>query len=143
MLNFEFIIIPIFAGVLSQIIKLIIDAINHKFSWKDLNSYGGMPSSHAALVISLVALIGYREGWESASLAIALVIAIITLRDAGGFRKLLGNHAKELNQIVHTISPQYNYEYAHLQERIGHTPLQLLAGSAIGVFVVVLYVLIF
>ena len=142
-MTYELFIIPLVAGFISQIIKLIIDASKGKFSWKDINSYGGMPSSHSSIVIALVAIMGVRVGWDSPAFAISLMLAIIIIRDAGGFRMTLGKHAKELNQIVHSLTPQEGYKFKHLRERIGHTPLELFFGTLVGIATVVLYLVIF
>ncbi len=139
---YHYIFIPIVAGIIAQVIKLAIDATKGKFSWKNLNSYGGMPSAHSAFVVSLAALVGYFEGFDSAFFGIAFILAIIIIRDAGGYRRVIGTHAKELNQIVHSLSPEYTFQYSHLPERIGHTPLQIFFGSLIGLLTVVLYLLI-
>jgi len=142
-MNYAFLIVPIVSALLAQIIKMIINAINDKFSWGDLNSYGGMPSSHSALVISLAAVTGYYEGWASPSFAISIILALIVIRDAGGFRRVLGYHAEEINNIIHTLKPTEGYKYPHLNEIIGHTPAQLFAGSLLGVVVAIAYILIF
>ena len=142
-MSYQLILAPIAAAVLAQIIKMIINGIKGQFSWGDLNSYGGMPSSHAALVTSLFAMIGYFEGWDSASAAIALILAIIVLRDAGGFRLVLGKHAKELNQLIHGLAAANSYKYPHLDERLGHTPLELFFGALTGVAISVLFIIIF
>ncbi|MBT4723004.1 divergent PAP2 family protein [Candidatus Falkowbacteria bacterium] len=141
-MNYQLIYLPIIAAVVTQVIKLIIDAAKGQFSWKDLNSYGGMPSSHSATVTALAAAVGYYEGWDSAAFAISLILALIVIRDAVGFRFVLGKHAKQLNQIIHTLEAGKSYQFPHLKERLGHTPLQSLVGIAIGVMVVVVYVLI-
>lgn len=117
-MDYQYIIVPLAATIIAQIIKIIINGIREKFAWKDLNAYGGMPSSHAALVVSLCALIGYFEGWNSAVFAVALVFAIIVIRDAGGFRQVLGKHAQELNQIIHQMPGSSSYQFHHLNERL-------------------------
>src|SRR6056297_87056 len=127
-MNYELILVPLIAALIAQIIKLIIFAIKNEFSWKNLNSYGGMPSSHSALVTALFAIIGYTQGWQSPEAAISLVLGIIVIRDAGGFRQIIGRHAKELNQIIHRLSPEKAFGFRHLTERIGHTPLQIFFG---------------
>ncbi len=142
-MNLHFIIVPLISALIAQIIKLIIDGVNGQFTWKDLNSYGGMPSSHAALVTSLFAMIGYFSGWNTPATAVALVFAIIVIRDAVGFRRVIGKHAKEINQLVHGLEPTENYKYNHLKERIGHTPLQIFFGVLTGTIVTILYILIF
>lgn len=142
-MDYQLIYVPLIAAIIAQIIKLIIDAKRGKFSWSDLNSYGGMPSSHAALVVSLAAMIGYSIGWSSAPFAIALVLALLTIRDAGGFRRVLGVHAEELNQLTQNLTHIQPTDYPYLKERIGHTPLQLFVGSLVGLMVTCLYLIIF
>ncbi|KKQ79368.1 MAG: Acid phosphatase/vanadium-dependent haloperoxidase related protein [Parcubacteria group bacterium GW2011_GWC2_38_7] len=142
-MSYSFLLVPIVSALLAQIIKMIINAKKGQFSWDEFNSYGGMPSSHAALVISLAAMAGYFEGWNSFAFAFAFILALIVIRDAGGFRRVLGYHAEELNNIIHTLKPTEGYKYPHLNEIIGHTPLQLFAGSLLGIAVTVLYIIIF
>ncbi|MBT5503473.1 divergent PAP2 family protein [Candidatus Falkowbacteria bacterium] len=142
-MNYQLIIVPLMAAIIAQLIKLIINGIQDKFSWKDLNSYGGMPSSHAALVTALFAITGHFEGWDSAAAALALILAVIVIRDAGGFRMVLGRHAQELNLLVHGLKSAEGAKFNHLKERLGHTPLELFFGALTGVLIVVLYILIF
>lgn len=142
-MNYQLFLVPLVAALVAQIIKLIIDGLKGQFSWKDLNSYGGMPSSHAALVTSLAAIIGYTQGWTSAVFALALIVGIIVIRDAGGFRRALGRHAQELNQLIHTQPASESAKYKHLRERIGHTPLQLFFGILTGLVVTILHFIIF
>jgi uncharacterized protein len=141
-MNYQLIYLPIIAVIITQIVKLIIDAIKGQFSWRDLNSYGGMPSSHSAIVTSLAVALGYYQGWDSPAFAIGLILAVIVIRDAAGFRMILGKHARELNQIIHTLKADQAAQIPHLKERLGHTPLQILVGIAIGVTVVVINVLL-
>lgn len=145
-MDYQLIFVPIFAALLAQVIKMILDGINNQFTWKDLNSYGGMPSSHAALVVSLAAMIGYFEGFYSAAFAIAFVLALLTIRDAGGFRMALGKVTQEVNQVTRSLNTDNTDEtkdYPHLKERMGHTPLELFVGSLLGLVVTVLYLIIF
>ena len=74
---------------------MILNGLKGKFTWKDLNSYGGMPSSHAALVITLAALIGYYEGWTSAAFAIAFAFAVVVIRDAARVKPIVRRHVGE------------------------------------------------
>ncbi|MFA6537105.1 MAG: divergent PAP2 family protein [Patescibacteria group bacterium] len=141
-MTFKIILGSLFAVFLTQVIKLIIDARQHKFSWHDLNRYGGMPSSHTAFVVTLAILTGYYEYWNSAAFAIATVLAILTIRDAAGFRRNLGKHAEELNKLISEIKPEKSYEFERLSERLGHTPLQVFVGAMIGIVVAVLVILI-
>jgi len=140
---YHLIIIPIVAAIVTQLVKLIIDAKKNQFSWKDLNSYGGMPSSHTAMVVSMAGSVGYIEGWTSAIFAVAVVFAILVIRDAAGLRYQLGIHAKVINKRMSQIPGDESYIFPHLKERMGHTWLEIVAGAASGLIVTAVYTLIF
>ena len=96
-----------------------------------------MPSGHSAIVVSLATIVGLAEGFDSPLFAICFVLAIITIRDAIGFRQYLGQHGKTLNILVKDLKEDelLDESYPHLLEKIGHTPLQVLVGSLIGLLV--------
>lgn len=138
----QVILIPIIAGIFCQILKLIISAAKGKFSWGEINSYGGMPSSHAAFVASLAIVAGYYEGWTSVAFSIAIIFALLTIRDAIGFRRTLGKHAEVINKFVHQLPDDQKSEYKRLSTRLGHTPYEALAGILIGIAIPLIYILI-
>ena len=140
---YHIIIIPIISALITQIIKLIIDAYHHRFSWSDLNSYGGMPSSHTAMVVSLVTAIGYFEGITTTAFALSLVYALITVRDAIGFRFELGKHAQIINDHIKPATTEESEPIEHLKERLGHTPLQALVGAILGLALTTIYIILF
>ncbi|MFH0987970.1 MAG: divergent PAP2 family protein [Parcubacteria group bacterium] len=147
---FNIIIVPVVSALLAQIIKAVINGFRDKFSWRDLVTYGGMPSSHAALVTSLALMAGLTDGWDSAAFAIALFLAILIIRDAGGYRMEMSKHAVELNKIISKLSanlpaPSVSSSVESvpfLKEQIGHYPLELFFGCLLGVAVVVVSIII-
>ncbi len=128
------IILPFIAGFIAQILKFFIASNNKKFDLKRIFDYSGMPSGHAALVISLSTILYLEEGWQSNLFAISLVIAFIVIRDAIGMRRYLGRHGKILNILFKDLKEDkfIDYKYPHLLEKIGHTPAEIIAGSLIG-----------
>ncbi len=97
-------------------------------------AYSGMPSGHAAMVISLATIMGLEQGWQSPLFAISVILAVIVIRDAVGIRQYLGQHGKILNILVKDLAEDrvLDEQYPHLLEHIGHTPLQALVGGSIG-----------
>jgi len=125
------IIVPILVGAITQAIKLSIDGIPNNFSWQHLvGDYGGMPSSHAAFVTSLVTVVGLREGVGSAAFAIALVLMIVVLRDAVGFRREIGRNARMTNYLAKNFIKDKKIK--PLTERVGHKPTEVLMGMVLG-----------
>ncbi|MFZ5365630.1 MAG: divergent PAP2 family protein [Patescibacteria group bacterium] len=137
----QIIFIPIVAGLLCQLLKLLISAAKGEFSWGEINSYGGMPSSHAAFVSSLAFVAGYYEGWNSVAFAIAVVFAILTIRDAIGFRRTLGKHAQVINEVIHLLPESKRTVFKTMPTRLGHTPIEALAGIIIGIAVPFIYII--
>lgn len=127
-------ILPIIAGALAQIIKLFIKSNKQKFRLKSMLAYSGMPSGHSAITISLVTIVGLEEGWHSPLFAISTILALIVIRDALGIRRYLGQHGRVLNILVKDLEDDklVDESYPHLLENIGHTPVQVLAGSFLG-----------
>lgn len=142
--SFEILIIPIFAGIFVQAIKLLTDGIRGNFDFIHMwASYGGMPSSHAAFVVALAAEVGFREGLESTAFAISAVFGLLILRDALGLRTHLGNQGKALNKIIELHHAESKDTIPPLEERIGHTPAQLLVGGLLGLVIVLVIQLLF
>jgi uncharacterized protein len=101
---------------------------------KNIAAYSGMPSGHSAMIISLATIIGLEEGFKSSLFAISVILAIIVIRDALGIRQYLGQHGRVLNILLKDLEDDQvlEHEYPRLLERIGHTPIQVLAGSLLG-----------
>lgn len=122
------------AGLGAQLIKIIIFWFRHKtLAFHDLVVTGGMPSSHAAFVVSLATIIYLAEG-PSTAFAISLALAFIILRDAFGVRRSVGEEGHVLSQILKKLKIKTPLHYS-----LGHTPLQVLVGSLLG-FVLALLV---
>lgn len=134
---FELITIPIVVTIIAQAIKLIIDGIPNNFSWQHLISdYGGMPSAHTAFVTSLATIVGLSSGFDSAVFAISFVLMIIVIRDAIGFRREIGRNAVFTNMIAKQIyassSKNTKTKIEFLNEKIGHSLIEVLVGFVFG-----------
>jgi len=138
------ILITAFIGYFAaQIIKAVIEAImDHTFSFRRLLSgNGGMPSSHASTVCALATMTAFTAGVSSFEFAIAVVFAIVVMVDASGVRRETGNQAVILNELMEYFAklkdnpPRFSHE--KLKELIGHTPLQVQTGAALGILIAV------
>lgn len=140
----KLLLIPLIVGLICFSLKIIIKSIKGTFSWKLSSTYGGMPSIHTALVVSLSTVIGLAEGIFSPSFAITAIFSLIIIRDAVGYRRYLGIHSQVLNNIINEHPNKDRIKYpAHLQEQLGHTPTEALVGAIIGfVAAILLYIII-
>jgi acid phosphatase family membrane protein YuiD len=126
----------LFAWFLAQALKFIINLlIKQKVDLTRLIGAGGMPSSHSALVTSLSVSVGRVEGWSSTLFTITIIYAFIVMFDAAGVRRAAGKQAKVLNQILDDIYHGTHISQDKLKELIGHTPIEVLAGAALGILI--------
>jgi acid phosphatase family membrane protein YuiD len=90
-------------------------------------------------------MIALQEGADSPIFAMSIVLALLIITDAIGLRSYLGNHGKILNVLVKDLDEDefLDRKYPKLLEKIGHTPLQVLAGSVLGFAVSILAWMIF
>jgi acid phosphatase family membrane protein YuiD len=139
-MSYIYLIVPIVAVSVAQLSKFFIP--QNKLAWKlrSLVAYSGMPSSHAAITISLSTIIALRLGFDSAQFAIAALFTLLSLRDAVGIRQYIGRQGKVLNELVGDLGDDSYIDdsYPILKERVGHTPKQLLVGAAIGFIIALL-----
>jgi acid phosphatase family membrane protein YuiD len=136
-LNNRVLLVALVACFVAQGLKLIIDVVqNRKLNVHVLVTTGGMPSAHSALVTALAAGVGQTLNWTSPEFALATVFAIIVMYDAAGVRQAAGKQARVLNQMIDELfqeKPEFNQD--RLKELLGHTPVQVLVGSALGITV--------
>lgn len=127
------------AWLVAQLLKVLIGLIEtKKFNFKWLVRSGGMPSSHTALSMCLATSIGLYYGFDSGLFAIALGFAAITMFDAQGVRRHSGKQAEILNQIVGDIYAHKGLQEKRLKEFVGHTPVEVYAGGALGIVIAIL-----
>ncbi len=132
----------------AQILKTILFAvINKKIVWERLVGDGGMPSGHSATVTSLALYTGLQDGFGSHAFAVAGILAVIVCHDAMGVRRETGKQAVVLNELVKAfeeLTQTDSLPEERLKEFVGHTPVQVLAGVAIGIVnAVIMYCFVF
>jgi uncharacterized protein len=128
------------AWATAQILKVLFALlIRKKLDWNLLTSSGGMPSSHSALVSALAISIGHNYGFDSAMFALAAVFSLIVMYDAAGVRRAAGKQAEALNQIIAQIYRNHEISQERLKELIGHTPIEVFAGCALGIAFALFY----
>lgn len=127
------------AWLIAQILKVVTYYLRHrKLDFRRLIGPGGMPSSHSAFVSALAVAVGLEMGFESATFALALGFALVVMYDASGIRRAAGKQAAVLNTIVDELFHSGRIKEHRLRELLGHTPIEVFAGAALGVVVTIL-----
>ena len=101
---------------------------------------GGMPSSHAALVSSIATSVAFQEGISSNLFIVSFFFALIIMRDAVGVRRSSGLQARALNFLGRQLQEgPAKAEYHPVKEVHGHTPLEVVVGTFLGIFIAAAY----
>lgn len=113
--------------------------LHRRWNWKLLVGTGGMPSAHMTLVSCFATLVGLKEGWGSPIFQVALVLSLIVMSDAWGLRQAAGRQAVVLNRVVRAVFRKVHVKPKPLKELLGHSPLEVLAGAALGIVFAVIF----
>ncbi len=120
----------------AQALKVILTlCISRRFDHTRVLGSGGMPSSHSAMTCAMLTVIGFREGFSSSIFALAFCFAGVVMYDASGVRRSAGRNAAVINRIVESLTTNgFTLDEEHLKELVGHTPIQVMAGALLGIF---------
>lgn len=128
------------AWAIAQTIKVVLGVLREKrFNFRWFVGTGGMPSAHAASVASLSTSVGITYGFDSALFAIALTFTLIIMFDAQTTRFSSGRQAELLNKMIDDIYWKHKFDDKKLKEFLGHTPVQVFVGAALGIVVSLLF----
>ena len=118
-------LIPLCVLVLSEFTKIVYEKVVHN-RWRPFFMHGGLPSSHSAFVTSLLIIVGRKTGIESVEFCISAVFAAVVWYDAFAIR----SHVNEQAKILNTLQ-----RFMRLNERVGHTFVEVISGIAFGAIV--------
>ena len=132
-------------GVAQALKFTIYFLVNGKIDLSRLLGDGGMPSGHSATVTSLAIMTGKIYGVGSGAFALALILAVIVMHDAMGVRLETGKQAQMINRLVNIFEDINHIEITNdmLKEFIGHTPLQVVCGSIVGIITSLIMIAIY
>lgn len=126
--DLAYLLTPFLAWLVAGKTKFLINSIRAKSLAFEQIGYGGMPSNHSAIVSSMVFLIALREGITHPAFGIAVTVAFIVMLDASSLRRKVGLQAEMINRLMEKSGENFK----PLRERMGHTPVEIAAGIAVG-----------
>jgi acid phosphatase family membrane protein YuiD len=130
----KYLLAPLVAWSIAQAAKVIYTSVHQRrLNLRVLAETGGMPSSHAAIVMGLTATTGKHDGLSSATFAIALIFSFVVMYDAAGLRRAAGRQAEILNRLVEDLVHMRGVQEQKLRELLGHTPVEVLVGAVLGI----------
>ena len=134
-------VVSLTAWLIAQLLKVLIYLLRERQLnlWR-MVSAGGMPSSHSALVSALATQVGVKDGVESSSFALAVVFASVVMYDAAGIRQAVSVQARILNRLLDEYFKRQKWNEERLRELLGHTRIEVLVGSVLGIAIALLWV---
>ena len=130
----RFLLAPLVAWAIAQAAKVILSSVRQRrLNLRVLAETGGMPSSHAAIVMGMTTAVGKYAGASSAAFAIALIFSFVVMYDAAGVRRAAGRQAAVLNRLVEDLVNMRGMQEQRLRELLGHTPVEVVVGALLGV----------
>ena len=130
----KFLLAPLVAWAIAQAAKVILTSMRQrKLNLRVLAETGGMPSSHAAIVMGMTTAVGKYAGVSSAAFAIALIFSFVVMYDAAGLRRAAGRQAAILNRLVEDLVHMRGMQEQKLRELLGHTPVEVVVGALLGI----------
>ena len=132
---------PVLIGMLTawasaQFLKVPVEYLrNRKWQWGWLLATGGMPSSHASLIVGAANSVGLFFGFDTPLFALALAVAMIVTYDAAGVRRQAGMHAERINVLFDELLKGHLWNEEELREVLGHTPFEVAGGVIWGLLV--------
>lgn len=139
-LNNKIFFVVLFAWIFSCFLKgFLVWVKNKKLDMTRFMGPGGMPSSHSTIVTSLATAVGIKSGFDSPIFVVCCAFALVVMYDASGIRRAAGQQAKMINMIIDTWDETDPLEkQIRLKELLGHTPLEVVAGAALGILISIL-----
>lgn len=133
--GYEVLFIGLSGAFLAQVIKFFLHLlVKKRVDFKMFTTTGGMPSSHSSGVVGIATTVGIIEGFSSVIFAVAMGYALVVMYDAAGLRRASGKMAACLNRMMDDF---YKHDVqsvgGKLKELLGHTPIEVFAGAALGV----------
>lgn len=123
-----YLLAPLVGYLIAQGTKYMLNARGIR-SWKDMFRSGNMPSSHSAVVMSLATVMFLNEGLTNL-FAATFTFAMVTIYDALVARRSIGEQGEALIRLIEK-SPFAKDPMPKVA--LGHKPLEVIAGIAVGV----------
>ncbi|MFO8016027.1 MAG: divergent PAP2 family protein [Candidatus Woesearchaeota archaeon] len=119
----------VLTAIVAQLIKMILVSVKTgRIEWNVFGLPGGMPSSHAAVVVAMTGGIYWQQGVTPLTIA-AGVIAAIVIYDALTLRRAVGKQSEALNNLAKKLKIK---GHKKVQSLLGHKVVEIIAGGVLG-----------
>ena len=129
-----YILAAIFSWLVAQGLKYIITIVRGRTlkPVRQLYLSGGMPSAHTAAVVSLLVVIGFTDGVDSAIFGLAALFAAVVMYDSIMVRRSSGEQGTALFGLFTALKMK---PVAPFRMAKGHRPREVVGGILVGLAV--------
>jgi hypothetical protein len=125
-----YVLAPAIGWLSAHIAKFLITFITSGGKVRKLSIFfkaGGMPSSHSSVMAATLAVIGVRQGVDSAIFGLTVALTAIIIYDAVNVRRSVGEQGDALRKVAAHANVDARFFTAY-----GHTFAEVLGGIAVG-----------
>lgn len=125
-----YLIAPLAGWFCAHVIKFLLNLIGSGGKRHDLAIFlraGGMPSSHSAVTVAALTVVGARQGVGSAIFGLAAVVTAIVIYDAINVRRSVGEQGDVLRKVIAHVKLDERFRIAY-----GHTFPEVIVGVIVG-----------
>lgn len=101
-----------------------------EMDWGIFFKAGGMPSSHSAVMIATLTVIGARQGVDSAIFGLGVAVTAVLIYDALNVRRSVGEQGDVLLKVARELKVGKSFFIAY-----GHTFTEVVGGIIVGLVV--------
>lgn len=128
-----YVVAPILGWFFAHVVKFLIAFTRSggkKTDWGIFFKAGGMPSSHSAVMIATLTVIGAREGIDSALFGLGVAVTAVLIYDALNVRRSVGEQGDVLLKVARELKVSKGFFIAY-----GHTVAEVVGGVLVGLLV--------
>ncbi|HEY6019227.1 MAG TPA: divergent PAP2 family protein [Candidatus Paceibacterota bacterium] len=128
-----YVLAPLVGWLSAHLVKFILALVasdGKNRDWRIFYRAGGMPSSHTAVMVATLTVIGARQGLDSAVFGLGTAVAAIIIYDALNVRRSVGEQADLLRKVASRENQSAKFYVAY-----GHTLPEVIIGAIIGLSV--------
>lgn len=128
-----YVLAPLMGWFFAHVAKFILaftKSGGKEFDWGIFFKAGGMPSSHSAVMVATLTVIGARQGVDSAIFGLGIAVTAVLIYDALNVRRSVGEQGDVLLRVARELKVNKSFFIAY-----GHTLTEVVGGIAVGLAV--------
>lgn len=137
---------PLIAALLSNILAQLFKPVSKylktgKWDFYQILAAGGFPSSHTSTMAGLTVSLGFKDGFDSSTFFIALILTGIIMYDAMNVRLYAGKHIALTQKLINDLKDLQTLKLddpiylTRLKDILGHERIEVFGGLVLGAFV--------